>query len=277
MADAVNWSSVLRLPGLTTTACGLACFAADAAFAKDPCLVYRPREYTRSARYSMNRALELQAAEARVLSQTLWNHHFEIEQDPDLDNYGQGTAELRPSGRAHLERLARRYPFGGFELSIQTAHDFRFTDDDPDAYFTHRRELDALRTQAVTDYLQRIIPHNSVAIQVHDRPPVGINGSEALRAYSQMVNQASVLIPDDSNGQRFMFGFGDNSGGVFGGGGQGGGGQGGSGVMPFPASGPGPTGNPQSSFANETPSGPQGSAPGSPPPPPPPPGPNPGR
>ncbi len=213
MTDAVNWSSLLRLPSLTTTACGLACFAADAAFAKDPRLVYRPREFTRSAHYSMNRALELQAAEARVLSQTVWNHHFE-----------QDSSELRAAGRAHLDRLVRRYPFGSFEVSIQSAHDFQFTDDDHEAYFVHRRELDALRTKTVTDYLQRILPGNPVAIQIHDRPPVGIGGKEALRAYGQMVDQANVTIPDDSSGGRFNFGYGEASGGGFGGGGMGGGG-----------------------------------------------------
>ena len=213
MTDDVNWSSLLRLPSLTTTACGLACFAADAAFAKDPRLVYGPREYTRSAHYSMNRALELQAAEARVLSQTVWNHHFE-----------QDSAELRAAGRAHLDRLVRRYPFGSFEVSIQSAHDFQFTEDDHELYFAHRRELDALRTKTVTDYLQRILPGNPVAIQIHDRPPVGIGGKEALRAYGQMVDQANVTIPDDSSGGRFNFGYGEANGGGFGGGGMGGGG-----------------------------------------------------
>lgn len=278
MAEAANWSSVLHLPALATTACGLACFAADAVFAKDPCLVYRPREYARNARYSMNRALELQAMEARVLSQTVWNHHFE---QYDADRQISG-AELRASGRAHLDRLARRFPYGNFELSIQSAHDFQFTDDDHEAYFVHRRELDALRTKTVADYLQRVIPGNPVAIQIHDRPPVGISGNEALRAYSQMVNRASVTIPDDSNGPQFMFGVGAGGGGYgggglggagFGDGGFSGGGYGGAGLMSPSPSGSGPTDFSPPSFGAQTPTGPSNSPSG--PPSGPPPSPNP--
>ena len=268
MANAINWSSMLRLPGLTTTACGLACLAADVTFAKDPCLVYRPREYSRSARHSMNHALEWQAAEARVLSQTMWNHHFE-----------QDSSELRAAGRAHLDRLARRYPFGNFELSVQSAHDFQFTDDDHDAYFSHRRELDTLRTKAVADYLQRVIPGNQMAIQIHDKPPVGINGGEAIRAFNQMVNQANVFVPDDSNGPRFMFGFGETNGGgmggpgmggfgpmsgpSMGGPGMGGPGMGGPGSMPPMIGGQGSPDPSQPSFAPNTPTG-QSSSPSGP-------------
>lgn len=265
MSQVMNWSSVLRLPSLATTACGLACFAADAVFAKDPCLIYRPREYGRDARYSMTRALDLQAAEARVLSQTVWNHHFE-----------QNSEELRAAGRSHLDRLVRRYPYGNFELSLQSAHDFRFTEGDHDAYFTHRRELDALRMKTVTDYLQRVIPGHPVAIQIHDRPPVGISGAESLRAYSQMVSKANVNIPDDSNGLQSMFGQGLNGGGYggggFSGGGMGdsgfggGGGLGGGGMMSPPSGGSGPSNFQPPSFGPDTPTGPGGGGPSGPPP-----------
>ncbi len=201
MPHVIRVRSALRLLGITTTACGLACLTVHSAFAKDPCLVYRPRVLTRSSRCSVTQILEREHAEALVLAQTLWNHHFE-----------QDSAELRASGRAHLDRLARRYPFGNMELSIQSAHDFRFNDDNHAAYFKHRSELDAARTKAVADYLQMVLPENPVAIQIHDRPPVGISGNEALKAYRQMVSQANVTIPDDSNGSRSLNANGQNVG-----------------------------------------------------------------
>ena len=201
MPHVVRVTSALRLFGITTTACGLACMTVHSALAKDPCQVYRPRVLTRSSRCAVTQILEREHAEALILAQTLWNHHFE-----------QDSPELRASGRAHLDRLSRRYPFGNMEVSIQSAHDFRFTDDNHDTYFKHRRELDAARTKAVADYLQKVLPENPVAIQIHDRPPVGISGNEALKAYRQMVSQANVNIPDDSNGSRSLYSNGQNVG-----------------------------------------------------------------
>lgn len=202
MSDHVRLESTLRFLGLTTTACGLALLSAEIASAKDPCYVYRPRLFTQCSRSAMNQRLDMQVAEAQVLSQTLWNHHFEL-----------NSSELRASGRAHLDRLVRKYPYGNFELSIQSAHDFRFTDDDPSAYFTHRRALDSQRTKAITDYLQHVIPDSAVVVQIHDRPPVGIDGNEALGAYRKMVTQGSASLPDDIDGSRAMNGNGGGQGG----------------------------------------------------------------
>ena len=202
MSDHSGLESTLRFLGLTTTACGLALLSAEIASAKDPCYVYRPRVFTQYSRSAINQRLDMQVAEAQVLTQTLWNHHFELD-----------SSELRPSGRAHLDRLARKYPYGNFELSIQSAHDFRFTDEDHSAYFTLRRELDSKRTKSVTDYLQHVIPDSAVAVQIHDRPPVGIDGSEALGAYRKMVTQGSASLPDNIDGPRTMFGNGGLQGG----------------------------------------------------------------
>ena len=199
MSHVVRVTSALRLLKMTTTACGIVYLTAHSALAKDPCLVYRPRVLARSSRCSVTQILEREHADALVLAQTLWNHHFE----PD-------SAELRASGRAHLDRMVRRYPFGNMELSIQSAHDFRFTDDDHDAYFKHRRELDTARTKAAADYLLRVLPDHPVAIQIHDRPPVGISGNEALKAYRQMVGQANVNLPEDATGQQMIQGNGQN-------------------------------------------------------------------
>ncbi len=201
MPPVVSVTSVLRLFGIITTACGLACLTVHSALAKDPCMVYRPRVLTRSSRCAVAQILEREHMDALILTQTLWNHHFE-----------QNSSELRASGRAHLDRLARRYPFGNMEVSVQSAHDFRFTDDDHEAYFKHRRELDTARTKTVADYLQKVLPENPVAILIHDRPPVGISGNEALKAYRQMVSQANVNIPDDSNGSRSYNGNGQSVG-----------------------------------------------------------------
>ncbi len=203
MPDALDWSSILRLHGLTTTACGLACLAAGSAFAKDPRCVYLPGEYTRSARYSINRQLEVQALEARVLTHTLWNYHFHEDSD-----------ELRASGRAQLDRLNRRFPHGIPEVFVQSAHDFRLEEDTLDNYFARRKELNTLRAQAVSDYLQRVVGGQTVAIQIHDRPTVGMSGAETRAAYASMIEKApSGLLPVGVTASRFEFGAGGGGGG----------------------------------------------------------------
>ena len=207
MPDALDWSSILRLHGLKTTACGLACLAAGSAFAKDPRCVYRPGDYTRSARYSINRQLEVQTLEARVLTHTLWNYHFQEDSD-----------ELRASGRAQLDRLARRFPHGIPEVFVQSAHDFRLEEDTLDNYFARRKQLNTLRTQTVSDYLQRVAAGQTVAIQIHDRPTVGMSGAETRAAYASMVDKApSGLLPVGITASRFEFGAGGGGGGGGGG------------------------------------------------------------
>ncbi len=202
MNDARHWSALLGLPSLTTTACGLACFATTTAIAKDPCCVYRQDEYTRSARYSINMALEAQTLRARVLTYTLWNYHFHEDSD-----------ELRTSGRAQLDRLVRRFPYACPDVFVQSAHDFRVTEGDMDAYFERRKELDVLRTQTVSKYLQRMLQGQSVAVLVHDRPPVGMSADETRTGYASMIQKApSGLLPLGITASRFEFGAGGTSG-----------------------------------------------------------------
>ena len=184
-------------------ACGLACVAASDANAKDPRFVYRQEIYTRCAKSSINTALEAQSMKALTLSRTLWNYNFQEDSD-----------ELRLSGREQLDRMARRFPYGFPEVFVQSAHDFQISDGGLDAYFERRSELNDLRAKAVSEYLRRIMQNQTVAVQIHDRPTVGMSGNETRAAYSSMIEKApSGLLPVGITASRFEFGAGGGGGG----------------------------------------------------------------
>ena len=156
----------------------------------------------RAARSALIQSLDRQANEGRVLSQTLWNHHFYEESD-----------KLRPSGQLQLERLARKFPHGCPEIFIQSAQDVALENEKYDEYFKARKELDEQRLQAVNNYLQRRLPGQAVAIQLHDRPPVGISAEEVIRGQAQLRATTSGLLPPSITQSSFYFGAGGGGGG----------------------------------------------------------------
>lgn len=167
---------------------------------------YAPDDYTQAAQHSMHQAFRLQANNGQVLDQTIWNYHFYDDSE-----------ELRPAGRAFLDRIAYHYPMRCSGLFLQSAHDITFKSDTAASYFARRQELDALRAKSVAEYLQHVAPGNTLALQIHDKPPVGLPSDESGRAYIFMARKAPQgFLPQDVTASRFSFG-GSNSGGDFGG------------------------------------------------------------
>ena len=214
MKDPQETTALSRLSSSLSVcaACGIACLAGCATTC-DHHPQYARQEFIQAAQSSLNRAFELQANNGQVLDQTIWNYHFY----EDLE-------DLRPSGRAFLDRIAYLYPLRCSGLFLQSAHDIEITGPNSvDAYFERRQELNALRMKTVTEYLQRVAPGNTLAVQIHDKPPVGLPSDESGRAYIFMARKAPQgLLPPEITASKFSFG-GSSSGGDFGGGGFGGG------------------------------------------------------
>lgn len=202
--------------GITSAACGLFLLASNPLLAKDPCYKYSPRVYSNAAKSSLDRSLDRQVAEGRVLSQTLWNHHFY-----------EDSSILRPTGRQFLERLVRKYPNGFPEVYLQSAQDVLLDTENGedyvldegrfDEYFAKRKELDAERIQAVNSYIQRSRPGQAVVVQIHNRPTVGISSQEVIRAQAVLRGSTTGFLPASITTSSFYFG--DAGGGPGGGGG----------------------------------------------------------
>ncbi|MCA9267845.1 MAG: hypothetical protein KDA41_05215 [Planctomycetales bacterium] len=151
-----------------------------------------PRGYSRMAHSNVVSAFEAQANKGRILNYTVWNHHFE-----------EGTAELRPSGVALLNRLARRQQASGsMDVFLQTANDIRFDPAEPAAFAGERAKLDAQRAKALGDYVAIVLRRDTSGIFVYDPDPVGMTADEASAVYKSNVAGGvyGVLPPNLVNG-----------------------------------------------------------------------------
>ena len=183
--------SILRL------AAGILAFGTGAGvIAGEKILPYRPAAYSRIAQQSVSAPLEMQASRGYVLERTLWNHHFNA-----------GTAELRPSGRALLNRLARRNQGACGEVFLQTAHDLKFDGTALEKFASARDELDSQRVKQVADYFQFVLRRDLAGIQIHDPNPVGMSAVEATLPYQDMVRfDAKGVLPPETTEHNFGFG-----------------------------------------------------------------------
>ena len=229
------------------TVCGVACLAGCATDC-DHHPKYTPHEYTQAAKHSVNRDFEMQANNGQVLDQTIWNHHFY-----------EDSEELRPAGRAFLDRIANCYPMRCSGVFLQSAHDITFKPDNVENYFARRQELNALRVKSVTEYLQHAAPGNTMALQIHDKPPVGLPSDEAGRSYILMARNApqGLLSPDITTSRFSISGDG-------GGGGGGNIGAAGGGALPQALSGALPSGSGAPDFSGDVQTGGGPGGPGGP-------------
>lgn len=212
-------------------------------WSRNPAKVYNPDDFTQAARYSLSHGLEMQAVNGEMLDHTLWNYHFE-----------EDSEELRPSGRAFLDRFARNSSVTCSGYYLQSAHDIEFEPNEPETYFRRRDELNALRQKSAADYLARVAPGNTLVAQIHDRAPVSIPSDESGRAFILMSRKAPQgLLPPEITASRFSFGassgdFGSSVGGGFGGLGDGG--------LPPALGGALPSDSSMPSFSSDVPTGP---------------------
>lgn len=124
----------------------------------DPCW---PERYNSVARHSVRDTFNAQAFNGHVLDQTVWTYMFEA--DPKT---GEPTERLHPSGKAHLDYLARRRPVPDAHVFLQTSGDGK---------------LDEKRVAAIQTYLGKVMSNRNQAIAfnvvVHDPAEVGISAN----------------------------------------------------------------------------------------------------
>lgn len=131
-----------------------------------------PERYWAASRNSVNAAFAPQVRNGHVLDQTVWNYHFET------DDEGKPTDRLTLAGQDKLAYLARRRPHPDPVIFVQTAQDIGYDPKKPEEFVQDRRNLNQLRKIAVQKYLaaQTAGRHAQFNIMVHDPAEVGQAG-----------------------------------------------------------------------------------------------------
>src|SRR5689334_6925484 len=135
----------------------------------DPCY---PDRYNCMARQEVVEAFSPQVQNGHVLDQTVWNYHFEYDEERHM-----GTDRLTPAGMEHLAYLAHRRPCPDPNVYVQTAQDIVYDPALPEKFVEERCHLDALRLAAVQKYLNAYTAGRNIAFNVclHDPTEVGMS------------------------------------------------------------------------------------------------------
>jgi hypothetical protein len=147
------------------------------------CHKYAERRYSLQSRAAVHDSLDAQAAQGRLHEQTLWNNYFVPQ-----------SAELHSSGRAFLDRMARRYRGRAIDLYVQTAHDLPFNSEQLDAFSRDRDALDLERATAAHRYLTIVLRQPPPEMYVHDPQRFGMWAYEAAPAYAIIKKSPQGLL-----------------------------------------------------------------------------------
>lgn len=171
-----------------------------------------PERYSYVAKLNTLQPFQAQAANGQVLSQTVWNYHFEA-----------GTDTLTRAGQQSLDRIVLQRPTVDGRVFLQTARDIGYDAENPAKYADTRRDLDERRIKAVHNYLaaQTAARPTNFEVQVIDSSDPAISARYSEAALQSLRGQYMGMNPF-----AFMGGGGGAMGGA-GGGGAGGGGAGG--------------------------------------------------
>lgn len=137
-----------------------------------------PERYNYAARQAVLSPFAAQTNNGHVLTQTLYNHHFD-----------EGSDKLNAMGVEKLNAMVRTRPGLDPRLYVQTARDIKTTPETADKLAEYRTELDARRAAAVKKYLGQQPPGAAVPYEVFVHDPVvpGIEATFAANAYRGMV------------------------------------------------------------------------------------------
>ena len=105
----------------------------------DPCW---PQRYNSQARDEVIAPFAAQAANGEIISQTIWNYHFETTSE-----------KLTPAGVEALDTIVRKRPSPDGSVFVQTARDIAWDADKADRFAADRAALDAKRIATVQKYL----------------------------------------------------------------------------------------------------------------------------
>jgi hypothetical protein len=105
----------------------------------DPCW---PQRYNAAARELVLAPFATQVANGEIISQTIWNYHFETASD-----------KLTPAGIEVLDTIVRKRPSPDASVFVQTARDIPYDAAKADQFAGDRAALDAKRIASVQKYL----------------------------------------------------------------------------------------------------------------------------
>jgi hypothetical protein len=145
-----------------------------------------PQPYAGQAQGQVAAAVALQAHNGHVLEQTFWNYYFK-----------EGSADLRPAGRALLDRLVRREGEPVLGLYLQTARDVELSADHPGQYGRDQAALNAKRLQVISAYLAATRPDVVFTLNVHDAAPTRMAALEADGPVRELRVTAKGIIPPE--------------------------------------------------------------------------------
>ncbi|MFN4257790.1 MAG: hypothetical protein ACK4RK_00700 [Gemmataceae bacterium] len=161
---------------------------------KDPCW---PERYNYKARHLVCRPFVVQARNGHVLTQTLWNYHFESPRRNEKGEWVEGW-KLTEGGKDYLLSLLRRRPCPDTCLYLATAQDIVYDPDHPEQFAEDRCEIDARRMQEMQKYLaaQSAGRHLEFQIVVHDPAEVGLPSGPMNRSIQAWYgNFQGVAVP----------------------------------------------------------------------------------
>jgi hypothetical protein len=145
-----------------------------------------PEPYAGQALGEVAAAVQVQAHNGQVLEQTIWNYHFKDNDDT-----------LRPSGKALLDRLARRQDEPLLGIYLQTAKDVKYDPDHPELYQSQQADLNVRRMKAIRIYLASTRPDVMVKMSLHDPQPLGMAAIEIVRPLRQIQTTNMGLVPPE--------------------------------------------------------------------------------
>lgn len=142
--------------------------------AVDPCW---PERYSHEARVTTLQPFQAQASNGQILSQTVWNYHFE-----------SGTDVLTRAGQATLDQIVQKRPSTDGRIYLQTTRDVAYDAGAPEKLADTRRDLDGRRAVAVQKYLaaQTAARPVNFEVQVIDPSDPAINSRYSLHAVNAL-------------------------------------------------------------------------------------------
>lgn len=157
----------------------------------DPCW---PERYDYAARKEVCESFGPQVTNGRVLSQTVWNWHFEQSKD-----------ELTPGGRDFLTSLIHRRPQPDCTVYLATAQDLgdlKYDPKKPEEFVEKRTELDARRVEAIQKYLTAQTAGRNLHFQVvvHDPAVVDLSAIPVSNAVNGWYNSFIGFLPGGGGG-----------------------------------------------------------------------------
>jgi hypothetical protein len=131
--------ATFAVAGMASTGCRSTMVQDATDHCVDPCW---PERYSAVAREEVLAPFATQVSNGEIISQTIWNYHFETASD-----------KLTPAGIESLDVIVKKRPSPNASVFVQTAHDISYDAAKADQFAADRAALDAKRIESIKKYL----------------------------------------------------------------------------------------------------------------------------